>query len=419
MCSFKQFARTFTFILLAAACSSKQAQEDGDGSIDTGDTRRAFDTRLPDAKEAPTERALGLDAVDSSGSRDAGSDSVDARDARDAADLRGPDAVEEGNRVVDAPDAADGRDSADSRDGRLDGTFDAPTDTFLDGSSDMAKDAPKDTSKDLPKEVAKMDRPAPVGPHGCNSPIVIPADSPAHVDLALTTKGADHWSDLSCGDGGPQVVVAVTVTQHEFIYADTFGGTWNTMLALSTTCPMGAGSVSRVAGMIACSDDACNTIQSQVVGELSGGTYYIIVGGANGESGDVTLHVQRAQAGNGPLAMLPAGMGSVTGATIDDVGAVDLCEGPANDNSYWWLTCPDDAGGDFVASTCDGTAFDSILGLQIPRTELVSCNDDWEPCGSRSQVSSTISPGAGLNVLSIDGATPRSFGAYQITYTRP
>jgi len=426
MCSRRHPAPTFTLILLAAACSSKQSQdsENGDGSSDANDASHASDVRPPDGRDAQVERGLGGDAVDSVSALDARSDwggdgrdaAVDGRDAavdgRDALDGRGPDGAEVGISLMDARDAADGPDARDSA------GPDSKTDSTIDTPYGGVADAPRDAPKDAAKEAAPPDRPTYSGPHSCASPIQIPADPPAHVDLALTTTGANHLFDFACGDGGPQVVLSFNVNLHELVYADTFGATWNTMLTLSTTCPP-SGPGSRVAGMVACNDDACNTSQSQVLGELTGGTYYIIVGGANGESGDVTLHFQHAQAGNGPLEILPAGTGVLTGATVDDVGAVDICLGPANDNSYWWMTCPDYVGGAFTASTCDGTDFDSVLALQIPRANVISCNDDYDACGSKSLINANIPPGAGLNVLTVDGATLRAFGNYQVTYTRP
>ena len=392
--------------------------------MDARDAGLAADTRLPDTKPAPIDRASTVDGIDSLGLADVGkiADGRDATaDVRDSAVLRGPDGAEVGVPVMDARDAADsrdGRDPADLRDTKPDstgdGSFDAPADTPFDTSFDTTKDTTKDTAKDT----GKPDKPVDSGPHGCGTPIQIPTYSAAQVDLTVSTAGASHLFDLPCGEGGPQVVLSFDVNQHELVYIDTFGATWNTMLALSTTCPIG-GAETPAEGMVSCSDDACNTSQSQVVGHLTAGTYYIILGGANGESGEVTLHFQHAQAGNGPLPLLPAGTGTVTGATVDDMGAVDICEGPGNDNSYWWLTCPDYAGGTITASTCTGTIFDSVLILQIPRTNMVTCNDDYEPCGSKSSISSIIPPGAGINVLTIDGGSVRSFGTYQITYTRP
>jgi hypothetical protein len=120
------------------------------------------------------------------------------------------------------------------------------------------------------------------------------------------------------------------------------------------------------------------------------------------------------------LATLPVGTGSLTGATTNQqLGNVDPCQAPGPDNSYWWLTCPLDVGGAFSASTCEGTSFDTVLELQVPRTALSTCNNDYEPCGMRSSLTATIPPGAGLNMLTVDGATMRAFGSYQLSYTRP
>ena len=138
----------------------------------------------------------------------------------------------------------------------------------------------------------------------------------------------------------------------------------------------------------------------------------------NGESGDTTVHIQGAVLGNGPTSALPGGAGSVQGITsgMDRSG---LCDTSGAKNNYWWLSCPDDVGGAFTASTCGGARWDTALQLQIPRTDTLSCNDDDPICGMQSTVATTLPPGAGIQVLTVGGTTGDSMGAYALTYTRP
>ena len=353
--------------------------------------------------------ATGRDATADvrDGLADRTGDVRDAAEARDAAS--GETSAEVGDGAADSRDGADGRDSAA-------GTKDAPAQ--LDTSKpDGAADAPqiKDTSIEVKKLDGKMDSPP---ANSCSNPIVIPMDQP-HVDLALTTTGGGHRFDLPCGQGGADVVLSFTVLQNELVYADTFGATWNTLLFFTNACPIdpGSGDIPG-AGAAVCNDDACHTTQSQAFALLRTGIYYLILSGASDESGDVTLHFQHAPMGNGPVAGLAAGIGSIEGIT-NGAGPTDVCEAPGPSSSYWWLTCPDYLGGAFSASTCTGTTFDTVLSLQIPRSDLVSCVDDTDPCGTRSSMDATIPPGAGLNVVTVGGGTPSASGTYLLTYTRP
>lgn len=327
--------------------------------------------------------------------------------ARDLAQDTGRDTARDTglDRAKDLNDAKEGDATGDLAG---DAIVDAPRDVPQDG----AKDAPRDTQGDTVPDTRV---------NVCSDYTMIPMNV-LHSDLKLSTTGASHHFDLPCATGGSgaDIVVAFVLGHRELVYADTFGTPWNTVLSLSSACPFAPLKGDQVEGGVACSDDACGTSQSQIVALLDSGSYFIIISGANGESGDVTLHFQHAQVGSGPLAGLPAGTGSLTGTTSGRAKMVDVCEAPGPENSYWWLTCPDYAGGAFSASTCTGTAFDTVLALQIPRTDATTCVDNTDPCGTRSSMTTTIPPGAGLNLMTVaGGGSIYSVGDYQVSYTRP
>jgi len=405
-----------------------------DAAEDATQADRVSDSRGA-AAETQVDRVRVIDASDTAGLRDARVDGSDAAldragDTRDSAAARDTGGGEDGAEVGGAADTSDARDVADRRDSSAD-TRDAAAlpDTgnqdgaagaaeVRDASKDLFKDLSNDLSKDTTNDARKLDGTTDLPPpNSCSNPIEIPMGQP-HVDLALTTTGAGHNSDLPCAQGGSDVVLSLTLLQDELVYADTLGATWNTLLFFSTTCPVAPGTRTPDGGAVSCSDDACNSNQSQAFALLGTGVYYLILSGANGESGDVTLHFQHAPVGNGPVTTLAAGSDAVGGAT-DGVGPTDVCEAPGPSSSYWWITCPDYLGGALAASTCTGTTFDTVLSLQIPRTDVASCIDDTDPCGTRSSMNTTIPPGAGLNVLTVGGATPSAGGVYLLTYTRP
>jgi hypothetical protein len=405
MCSSRDLTPTLVFIVLVAACSAGKSPGGVDAAVDSGQA------------DGQVDRAVGTDVLDTAGARDVAADLGDVlaerssnADAQDAATLRdsasGDGAAEVGDVADDSRDANDARDSA------------VDTGVLRDAGKDLAAPV-KDAAPEAAKLDGTADSPLPPAPNSCANPIDIPMDSP-YTDLVLSTTGESHKFDLPCAQGGPDLVLRFALGEYSAVYADTFGATWNTILSFSTTCPPSPTAGNPDPGTSACSDDACNTTQSQAVALLPNQLYYLILSGANGDSGDVTVHFQHAGLGTGLVAALDPGTGSVSGTTITRTrGPIAACEASGPSASYWWLTCPDYLGGALTASTCTGTAFNTVLSLQIPRTGLVSCNDDYDPCGSRSFINPTVPPGAGLNVLTVGGATTSDYGDYLVTYTRP
>jgi hypothetical protein len=416
MYSCRYWLPTCAVIVLAGACSSGKSQ----GGLNSADAARADASEagwVGDARTADTadaKRDLVIDAADSAGGRDVAGERGDTRDAPalDVPALRDTTGGDSSDEVGDAAGAVDSRDAADRQDSARD-TRDAPA------TPDAV--AVKDAGKDTAAEAMPVDAAPDVRlPNSCLNPIEISMQAGPHVDLALTTTGESHKFDLPCATGGSDLVLTFSPLKQELVYADTFGANWNTILHISKSCPPGPTITNPTVGLDACSDDACNTSQSQAAALLPNYRYYLYLSGANGESGDVTLHFQHAPVGDGPSSPLAAGTGSISGITsIDDGNPPDVCEASGSSNSFWWVTCPDYLGGALTASTCTGTTFATYLMLQGPRTALVSCVDDTDSCGRQSLMNATIPPGAGLNVLSIAGGDPNAFGAYVLTYTRP
>lgn len=251
---------------------------------------------------------------------------------------------------------------------------------------------------------------APPGNDLCQDAVVIPLSAP-HVDVSATTLGAKHDRDLPCGAGGQDVFFTFTLTARELVYADTLGATFDTLLAFTDACEGGA-----IAGPEpSCVDDACGGKQSQVVAVLPPGKHYLVLSG-NG-AGDVTVRFEHAPVGSGPVAELGAGTASTSGTTSGE-GGLSLCEAGGPESSYWWTSCQAFTGGAFMASTCTGTMYDSMLSLQIPRSPAPPvCNDD--ACMLQAAISTSLPPGAGLHVLAVDGFTPRHKGAFTLSTTRP
>lgn len=319
----------------------------------------------------------------------------------------------------DVPAPSDARDGAKA-DGARDGTraSDSLNPTAFDGGLEAGRDvAAGDAKKDAADTSIDSPDVAPPRPGTCANPIPIPLQA-MHTDVRVTNVGADHLFEFPCGHNGADIVYSFSVEDSELVYADTFGASWDTILLFSDTCPPDGNAGDITHGFAGCSDDACTTPQSQALALLAYGRHYLILSGGHGESGDATLHLDRTAVGGGTLLPMPAGTGSLVGVTSGQ-GTSALCEAGGPEDTYWWTTCPDFAGGDFLASTCGGASYDTVLALQVPRSGAVVCNDDDNACGRQSTVTVALPPGAGLQSLLVDGQVGTSAGAYALAYTRP
>ncbi len=315
-----------------------------------------------------------------------------------------------------SPPAADGVDGADAGEGGTASAGGGDT-TTRDGS--VGDVAAAETS-------VKDSGPAPVltnpGNDSCTGAPAIPLSAQnRRLDLKATTHGATHDVDAPCAaDQGPDVFYKFAVSKRVFVYADTFGASWNTVLfLLSDTCEPLA--VPTMTGDAVCSDDACGTPQSRLVARLEPGSYRLGLGGRGGAQGDATIHFEWALAGSGTATALPQGSSVQTGTTVGVGGNIDSlsqdCLSAGSENSYWWARCPSDQGGTLTASTCGGTSWESIVEVQIPKSVPYQCNLDG--CGLQSSLTTEVPPGAGLGVLSIDGQGGSDHGAYSMTVSRP
>ena len=237
----------------------------------------------------------------------------------------------------------------------------------------------------------------------------------AHSDIAASTTGANADLAAPCGTAGtPDVFFKFTLTRRELVYADTFGASDATALYFASACTTARSDVT-TPGDAVCSAGACATSQSQVVALLDPGTHYLVLA----SQGAATIHFRHVEVGSGGVTLLPAGSSTTTGTTsASGFGTLYACDAGGAENSYWWMTCPGNAGGAFSGSTCGGvTDFDTMLSLQLPGTESVMCDDDT--CLMQSTVTANIPAGAGLYVLAVDGFSTARHGNYTLATMRP
>jgi hypothetical protein len=219
-----------------------------------------------------------------------------------------------------------------------------------------------------------------------------------------TTVGATNQA--GCSSGG-DVYYRFTLTQREVVYLDTFGTGFDTTVAFATGAT----------GNTACNDDACGTLQSQLVQTLSAGTYFVVVGGFGGGAGTFTLHFQHMPTGTVRFTTLTQGTNLTLTGTTSGTGEVSsTCGAPTGpEHMFYYVTCPSYAGGALSATTCSRASWDTQLFFkQGNGTEL--CNDD--ACSLQSTLTGTVTSGAALRALYIDGFGGSS-GAYSVLYTVP
>jgi hypothetical protein len=204
------------------------------------------------------------------------------------------------------------------------------------------------------------------------------------------------------------VFYRIQLSQRELVYVDTFGSSFDTLVAVVPwPCT----------GTPTCQDDACGGSQSQLAVVLDPGAYAVVVERGAGAGTAFILNVQHVPVGAGAASQLNAGMFTVMGDT--SAGATDSpgsC-GSAPDQWYYWLTCPADLGGTLAVSSCGGATWDTVLQLRNGAGGGGGCDDD-SPCGIQSQLSAQVAAGAGLHVLFVDGKNA-STGPFTVSGTRP
>jgi hypothetical protein len=390
-------ALTLPSLLLLAACSSQQSttvKDASDSEAGIRDASARLEVRIPDTfvnDLAATEAKTTDVRIDANSAVEANvPDSSGTSDTRPIAEVGSV------GDVIDARDVSLAKDGPDAHLNPIDAGIDGGTNAGVDtGGVDLV----------------------PTANGTCAYPFLLSTTASA-VDVVTSTTGTQHNVNTPCAQGGSDVVFRFQLETDEIVYAHTFGATWNTVLFLSEACPS-ARPASVSTGQVACSDDACGTPQSQVVAHLSYGVHYLILSGANGESGDATLHFEHVPVSSKPHeSQLPAGSGTLTGTTSGN-NVTTSCEASGPENCYWWTSCPGFAGGDFSATTCRITTWDTVLVLHVPRAGMQVCADDDPSCGRQSTLTATLPSGAGLNVLVVDGSNGGESGDYSVKYTQP
>jgi hypothetical protein len=237
----------------------------------------------------------------------------------------------------------------------------------------------------------------------------------------LSVANDNHWiaspPALDCGQqGGRDVFYQFTLPAEEVVYFDTFGSNFDTVVRIF------AGTCTSLGALKTCGDDACATQKSQGALDLLAGTYCLVVDqySATTTAGSLSLSFKRG--GRTGIA-IAAASGTQTGTTTGKTNhTIAGCEANSAqpDVGYFFLSCPNRTYS-VAASTCSGTAFDSVIYLRsgAAATGDVACSDDVSGCGNNLQsyfTGATVT-GPNLNWLIVDGFGQTGNGNYTISYS--
>ncbi len=252
----------------------------------------------------------------------------------------------------------------------------------------------------------------------------------ASFDITANTAAATHDTDTPCvGSGvntGRDVWYRFTLTRREFVYADTIGSMFDTILFFTDST--GARLTSAVTGDQVCNDDLTGVcmsggLSSRVFTMLAPGEYYLVLSGYGTAAGAATIHFEHVAAGSGAVADLPQGMSTLTGVTAaSTAGTLNsaTCGGSGPENAYWWVTCPGTGTSTaLTAETCGTAAFDTVVYLNTG-SGFTACNDNGSStCSPQSQLSASYALATRLHALYVDGFTSSAAGSYTLRVNRP
>ncbi len=229
-----------------------------------------------------------------------------------------------------------------------------------------------------------------------------------------TTSGVDGTVVGGCNGRGPQAYYSFTLSETSDVFASTHGSSFDTVLHLFAGSCTGTET--------ACNDDQGNLRSVISQSDLPPGTYYLVVDGFVGASGDYRLEVQIDPADTagdqcGEPLYLPAFTDSVSGNTCVWGNDTSACAGNGGEGVYYFVLNSERT---MTFSTCnDASGYDTVLYLRDTCDAAgaeVACNDDDLFCADlESTITATLGPG--IHYLFIDAWSSVACGDYQIDIT--
>ncbi|NUP11717.1 MAG: hypothetical protein HOW73_37195 [Polyangiaceae bacterium] len=243
------------------------------------------------------------------------------------------------------------------------------------------------------------------GPCGtCEPTVFLPSSVPQ--STVGSTLGLESALSPSCGDGtaGEKLHFFQAPFAGTFVFS-TGTSEFDTVLTLldPATC-----------GELACNDDASSPTSLVSMVMTQGQGVYVLVDGANGESGTYTLTVAGSSQPACPtVAMANTVPQTVSGTTAGSLNArAGTCGGGSAPDNTFAFTAPTTK--TYVIDTI-GSSFDTVLYVlngTCTGTQELGCNDDVPGLGSVSQLSVPLTAGQAVTIV-VDGWGQHA-GNYQL-----
>lgn len=263
------------------------------------------------------------------------------------------------------------------------------------------------------------------GGNGPGNATVIPGND--YLDNGTTSGKGNNASIPSClsggGDTAPDAWYVVTFADPVIVTvvttcASSFPSTYDTRLGIFSSS----------FALLACNDDdpSCSpNVQSRIEEHsLNAGTYYIVVDGYNGGSGQYQLSVSWAlqpppctggsnQTNAELITSLPfTDQGTTVGACNDIMISCEL-SGPDVASDYWYKFTADTTTLLTVWTTCGPEWFDSKIAILDENMSALFCNDDAPSCGTKQSRITDAALFPGEYYIVVDGYHDEE-GSYEL-----
>jgi hypothetical protein len=245
----------------------------------------------------------------------------------------------------------------------------------------------------------------PIG--ACSVPTEVPARGGTFTG---TTSGFSTVDGCAHTNTAPEHVFRWTPDYSGMATFDTCGSNFDTVLYLQHRCGLAGNNGG-------CNDDSCGTGSRLVDYVTAGLTYYLVVDGYDGASGDFTFRITPPDQCRDPF-LLPAKGGSFFGRTSgpSTLSGSGSCRGGAQtpEQVYQWTPA---VSGTAVIETC-GSNFDASVYVRAGSCQSgaqIACEENGCGLGSRA-----VSVTAGQTYfIVVDGAWAGESGSYTLTVTPP
>ena len=249
----------------------------------------------------------------------------------------------------------------------------------------------------------------------CSGAVIV--STPNYTNTVSTVQATSTNDPVtSCGPLGKGVWYQYTPGTAGALVVDTFGSSFDTVLAVYTgTC----GSLA----FVACNDNSDSNPASRVsIPVSSGTTYYVLAGGLNGQTGNLVFHLAFSASAlandqcGGAIAISGSSYTNTqsTASATSTGDPVPSCATNFADGVWYKYTAP--APGGILVDTL-GSGFDTALAVYTGACgalTLLACNDDFG-AGGTSRVTNSVSAGTTYFILA--GGSDGAFGNLNLHLT--